>query len=218
KVGNIQRVLVSELSGRSNVLYKAEKMLPNLKKDKEKVKEIVNKLKQLENEGYQFESAESSFELLIKKMTSDLEQGFGLEGFRVTIEKNSSEPPRSEATIRLRVNDLIEHTAAEGVGPVHALDKALRKALIHFYPQIKNVRLIDYKVRDINTTKGTSAKVRVLIETFSDKYRISTIGVSENIIEASWQALVDSYVYYLMKEGIKAKPMPEYKQVETEER
>jgi len=213
KVGNTQRVLVSELSGRSNILYKAEKMSPKLKKNKRKVKEILTKLKELEYEGYQFESAESSFELVVKRMIGDLEERFGLEGFRVTIEKNSSEAPRSEATIRLNVNELIEHTAAEGIGPVHALDKALRKALVRFYPQIKNLRLIDYKVRDINTKQGTRAKVRVLIETSADKYRIGTVGVSENIIEASWQALVDSYAYYLVKEGIKVKESAAYEAV-----
>lgn len=213
KVGNTQRVLVSELSGRSNVLYKTKTMLPGLKENKEKVKQIVNKLKELEHKGYQFESAESSFELLVKQLTGDLKLDFKLEGFRVTIEKNSTDLPRSEATIRLKVDDFIEHTAAEGVGPVHALDKALRKALMRFYPQIKKLRLIDYKVRDINTTRGTQAKVRVLIETLSDKYRISTVGVSENIIEASWQALIDSYVYYLVKERIKVKESSTYEMV-----
>jgi len=198
KVGNSRRVLVSDLSGKSNVLYKADELNIDLEKQKEKVPEIVDRLKDLENAGYQFEAAESSFELLVKKMTGEWQDFFKLEGFRVIIEKNSHGSPRSEATVRLRVNEVIEHSASEGNGPVHALDKALRKALVKFFPEIKEMHLSDYKVRVLNAKNGTGAKVRVLIESSTDKATWSTVGVSENIIEASWQALMDSVSYYLM--------------------
>ncbi len=198
KVGNSRRVLVSDLSGRSNVLYKADELNIDLEKQKEKVSEIVSRLKDLENAGYQFEAAEGSFELLVKKMTREWQDFFKLEGFRVIIEKNSHGSPRSEATVRLRVNEVIEHSASEGNGPVHALDKALRKALVKFFPEIQEMHLSDYKVRVLNAKNGTGAKVRVFIESSTDKATWSTVGVSENIIEASWQALMDSVSYYLM--------------------
>ncbi len=198
KIGNVRRVLVSDLSGRSNVIYKADELNINLEKQKEKVPEIVSRLKDLENAGYQFEAAEGSFELLVKKITKEWEDFFKLEGFRVIIEKNSHGSPRSEATVRLRVNEVVEHSASEGNGPVHALDKALRKALVKFFPEIQEMHLSDYKVRVLNAKNGTGAKVRVLIESSTDKVTWSTVGVSENIIEASWQALMDSVSYYLM--------------------
>ncbi len=198
KVGNSQRVLISDLSGRSNVLYKADKLKIDLEKHKDKVPEIVKKLKNLENEGYQFEAAEGSFELLLKKMTGEWKDFFKLEGIRVTVEKDESGIPRSEATIRLNVDGKKEHTAAEGDGPVNALDKALRKALTKFYPSIEKMKLTDYKVRVLDAEKATAAKVRVLIDSASKGNSWGTVGVSENIIEASWQALTDSIAYYLM--------------------
>ncbi len=198
KVGNSQRVLISDLSGRSNVIYKADELNIDLKKHKEKVPKIVNQLKNLENDGYQFEAAEGSFELLVKKLTGEQRDFFELKGFRITVEKDESGAPRSEATIRLKVNGITEHTAAEGNGPVNALDKALRKALIKFFPEIEKMHLSDYKVRVLNVKDGTGAKVRVLIDSSADRLLWSTVGVSENIIEASWQALVDSVSYYLM--------------------
>ena len=199
KIGNCQRVLVSELSGRSNVCYKAEELGFNLDKNNPAVSEIVNQVKELENDGYQFEAAEASFELLVEKATQPWEDFFKLEGFRVIIEKNSKGQTRSEATIRLNVNGQTEHCAAEGDGPVHALDSALRKALAAFYPAINNVQLIDYKVRVLNESDGTAAKVRVLIDSSDEEISWSTVGVSEDIIEASWQALLDSMSYYLKK-------------------
>jgi 2-isopropylmalate synthase len=179
-VGNQRRVLVSDLSGRSNVYYKGDELAVDLKKHKEKVPAIVQKLKSLENNGYQYEAAEASFDLLIRKMIEEWQEFFQLEGFRVITEKNATGESRSEATIRLNVNGNIEHTACEGNGPVHALDKALRKALIKFYPDISEMHLSDYKVRVLNEKDGTSAKVRVLIESSTAGDSWSTVGVSEN--------------------------------------
>lgn len=199
EVGNQRRVLVSELSGRSNVFYKAKELNVDFKTHSEKVPDIVNQLKNLENCGYQYEAAEGSFELLVRKVIGNGQDFFQLEGFRVVIEKNACEAPRSEATIRLNVNGRTEHTAAEGSGPVHALDKALRKALVKFYPEIQKMHLSDYKVRVLNEKDGTGAKVRVLIDSCSDGETWGTVGVSENIIEASWQALMESFSYYLLQ-------------------
>lgn len=198
-VGNKRRVLVSDLSGKSNIVFKADELGVDLDSDKETIPEIVRQLKQLEHEGYEFEAAEGSLELLIKKLKKEYRSYFTLRGFRILIEKNESDEIRSEATVRMIVNDQMEHAAAEGVGPVNALDKALRKALTGFYPEIDKMRLSDYKVRVINAKAATSAKVRVLIESGDEQKTWNTVGVSENIIEASWQALTDSISYYLMK-------------------
>jgi len=197
QVGNKQRVLISDLSGKSNILYKANELAITLPEDEDKVTTIVEKLKQLEHEGYQFEAAEGSFELLVKRITGEWVDFFQLEGLRVLIEKNESDIPRSEASIRLKVKGEIEHTAAEGNGPVNALDRALRKALRKFFPEIDKMSLSDYKVRVLNANDGTGAKVRVLIESSCGESTWGTVGVSENIIEASWQALADSFSYYL---------------------
>ena len=202
KVGNAQRVLVSDLAGRSNVLYKAEELEIDLAQNKNKVPEIVEQLKQLEHDGYQFEAAEGSFELLVRRMTEEWQDFFELGGFRIVVERDEHKKPRSEATIRLKVNGITEHTAAEGNGPVQALDKALRKALRAFYPEIEKMHLADYKVRVLNADAATGAKVRVLIESATDDTSWGTVGVSTNIIEASWQALVDSVSYYLLKYAV----------------
>lgn len=204
-IGNQRRVLVSDLSGKSNVLYKAEELDLDLNGNKERIGEIVTRLKEMENEGYQFEAAEASFELLVKKMNQEWQDYFDLEGFRVMIEKNSSEESRAEASIRMKVNGVTEHTAAEGNGPVNALDKALRKALDRFYPEIGKMHLTDYKVRVLNEKAATGAKVRVLIESSCNGDTWGTVGVSENIIEASWQALIDSFSYYLAKTADETK-------------
>ncbi|SHG23982.1 2-isopropylmalate synthase [Fodinibius roseus] len=197
RVGNSRRVLVSDLSGRSNISYKAEQLGIKLDKYGDNVSEIVQKLKELENKGYQFEAAEASFELLVKRMTGVWEEFFKLEGFRIIVEKNVSGSSRTEATLRIKVNDQAEHCAAEGNGPVHALDKALRKALHKFYPEISNMHLNDYKVRVLNEKDGTGADVRVLIDSAEHGKSWGTVGVSHNIIDASWQALTDSFGYYL---------------------
>ncbi len=200
-VGNSRRVLVSDLAGRSNILRKAKEFGLRLDPKMPQVQDIVAKLKTLESQGFQFEGAEGSFELLMKKALGLHRRFFTLMGFRVIDEKRrEGEKPLSEATIMLRVGGHTEHTAATGNGPVNALDTALRKALEVFYPELKDVRLLDYKVRVLAAGKGTAARVRVLIESGDGRMKWGTVGVSENIIEASYQALVDSIEYKLLKD------------------
>jgi len=199
-VGNERRVLVSELSGRSNVLYKAEELGLKIDRASPAAKVVVDKLKEMEHDGYQFEGAEASFEILFNKLVHHSREFFELAGFRVITEKQGANESYSEAVIKLRVDGKEEHTAAEGVGPVSALDRALRKSLTTFFPCIQDIRLTDYKVRVLNPKGATDAKVRVLIETSDGHDTWGTVGVSENIIEASWQALVDSITFKLKKE------------------
>ena len=194
-------MLISDLAGRSNVLRKAEEFKIHLTSDSPELQAIIDELKVLEHQGFQFEGAEASFELLLKKALGLHRRFFDLIGFRVIIEKRKeNEDPMSEATIMVKVGKHVEHTAATGQGPVNALDNALRKALEKFYPELRSVKLQDYKVRVLTAGKGTSAKVRVLVESGDEEARWGTVGVSENIIEASWQALVDSIEYKLLKE------------------
>lgn len=200
-VGNTQRILVSDQAGKSNILRKAEEFGIKLKSDSPQLQEIVVNLKELENQGFQFEGAEASFELLMKKALGLHKRFFDLIGFRLIVEKRKEgEDPISEATIMLKVGGHIEHTASIGNGPINALDNALRKALEKFYPALKDVKLHDYKVRVLTAGRGTSAKVRVLVESGDKEIKWGTVGVSENIIEASYQALVDSIEYKLLKE------------------
>ncbi|MBN1276187.1 MAG: citramalate synthase [Deltaproteobacteria bacterium] len=200
QVGNKRRVLVSDLSGKGNIDYKAVEMDIKLGGNGHDSQKIVREIKRLEDQGYEFEAAEGSLELLIKKATGQFEEPFRLESFRVTIEKDQSGPSTSRATIKISVGNEHEITAAEGDGPVNALDNAMRKALTKFYPNIDEISLVDFKVRVIDGSDATAAKVRVQIETRDSKEIWSTIGVSENVIEASWQALVDSVQYKLSKE------------------
>jgi 2-isopropylmalate synthase len=200
EVGNRRRVVVSDLSGKSNIEYKSEEMGINLGANGNDSRKIVDKIKAMEDQGYQFDAAEGSLELLIKKETGQFEEPFTLESFRVTIEKNRSRPSSSQATIKISVAGVDEITAAEGDGPVNALDNALRKALNKFFPHIKEMGLVDFRVRVIDGSDATAAKVRVKIESRDSREIWSTIGVSEDIIEASWQALVDSFQYKLLKE------------------
>ncbi len=199
-VGNERRVLVSELSGKSNILYKAAEKGLKIDKSSPAAKVVVDKLKEMEHFGYQFEGAEASFEVLFDKLVHETKDLFELDGFRVITEKKGASEPYSEAVIKLRVDGTEEHTAAEGSGPVSALDRALRKSLTTFFPCIREIRLTDYKVRVLNPQGGTDAKVRVLIESSDGQESWGTVGVSENIIEASWLALVDSITYKLKKE------------------
>ncbi len=201
-VGNRQRVLVSDLAGRSNIMYKAAEYDLPVDADSPAVKRLLEDLKQLEDRGFQFEGAEASFELLMQKALDGKIRHFRLIGFRVIDEKRrEDEPPISEATIMLEGPDgQIEHTAAQGNGPVNALDHALRKALVKFYPELDRVRLLDYKVRVLGSGEGTGALVRVLIESGDEHERWGTVGVSQNVIEASWQALVDSLDYKLYRD------------------
>ncbi|HXX38039.1 MAG TPA: citramalate synthase [bacterium] len=197
-VGNQRRVVVSDLSGRANVLYKAQEMGVDLSKDRPETREILAELKRLEHQGYQFEGAEASFELLMRRTLGQHRPAFSLLGYRVLAEKRADGTSVSEASIRVAVDGREEHTAAEGDGPVHALDRALRKALERFYPQIGRVRLVDYKVRVLNADAATAARVRVLIQSTDGVRAWGTVGVSENVVEASWHALADSLEYVLL--------------------
>lgn len=200
-VGNIRRVLVSELSGMSNIIYKAEELALDVDFDhtNPETKQVLEQIKHLEHQGFQFEGAEASFELLLKKAFNGYHEPFKLEALRIILEKKEENDLHSEAVVKLRVGNEMVHTAAEGNGPVNALDNALRKALEGFYPAIRDMQLADYKVRVLDGNLGTGALVRVLIETHDKHDSWGTVGVSENIIEASWQALVDSIAYGLLK-------------------
>lgn len=201
KVGNIRRILVSDQAGKSNVLHKAERYGLKLNENDPVVSSIVNELKELENQGFQYEAAEASFELLMRKAMGMQKKYFQLEGLRVMNNKYRMDmPPLTEATIRLYVSGDEVHTASMGDGPVNAIDRALRKALTRFYPSLEEMELVDYKVRVLSGEHGTGAKVRVLIESKDETSSWGTVGVSLNIIEASWQALVDSINYKLMKD------------------
>ena len=197
-IGNTRRFLISELSGGSNVLAKLENA--KLAEDKTIAKKILKQVQDLESEGYQFEAAEGSFDLLVKKTMGRYKPTFDLKKYHVTIEKRSGGQIVTEATVKLTVDGATRHVVAEGDGPVNALDAALRKSLEDFYPSIKDVHLIDYKVRVVNARAGTAARVRVIIESRDKQSIWGTVGVSENIIEASWKALVDSVEYKLLKD------------------
>jgi 2-isopropylmalate synthase len=204
-VGNRQRVLVSDLSGESTILYKAKELGIEIEKDKKAVKEVLKRVKELEHGGYQFEGAEGSLELLMKRALGVHRKYFDLVGFRVIVEKKEKDASVSEATILVKVGERVEHTAGLGSGPVHALDNALRKALLKFYPALSEVSLVDYKVRVLSSKDGTASVTRVLIESTDGKKTWETLGVSENILEASWQALVDSIDYKLLLEEEKKR-------------
>ncbi len=195
-VGNKRRVLISELSGKSNVIYKLREL--GIETSEIDIPEkLVKEIKRLEHEGYYFEGAEASFELLIKKAKGEYKPLFNLKDYRLIIEREEEEII-SEATVKLEINGKEYHTVAEGNGPVNALDMALRKALIEEYPEIKEIKLVDYKVRVLGGKDGTAAKVRVLIESKAGNRYWATVGVSENIIEASWRALVESFEYFIL--------------------
>ena len=203
-VGNEQRILISDQAGRSAIIKKIEKKYPDYDKDSPEVVALFDRLKEAESEGYQYEAADASFELLTRKVFNGYQSFFDLLGFRVIIEKFRDHSMRSEATIKVMEPDGDEeHTAADGDGPVNALDNALRKALERFYPSLRDVHLTDYKVRVLDTKGGTGAQVRVLIEASDGHDSWGTVGVSENIIQASWEALTDSLEYKLYKDQLK---------------
>ncbi|HMO50204.1 MAG TPA: citramalate synthase [Kiritimatiellia bacterium] len=200
-VGNQRRVLISELSGASNVFLKAVEMGLEVDKKSPEVKAILNELEQMEKKGYEFEAAEASFKLLIQKVLKAHKPFFSLEAFRVIVEKRHKDDPCiSEATVKLRINGNVLHTVGEGDGPVDALNDAMRKALSSAYPGIGDVHLVDYRVRILDPEEATAAKTRVLIESSDGEQTWGTVGVSTNIIEASWEALVDSVEYKLFLE------------------
>ena len=200
-VGNHRRILISELSGKSSVAAKAEELDLDLKKDTDRTKTILNLVQNMEHKGYHYEVAEASLEILMKRAKKEFKDFFDLQDFRVIIEKKPRRKITSEATIKIKVKGSLEHTASLGDGPVNALDNALRKALKEFYPTLSEMHLADYKVRVLDEKEGTAAKVRVLIQSQDKKDSWWTVGVSENIIEASWQALVDSVEYKLLKDN-----------------
>jgi len=199
-VGNKRVFLMSEVAGRSAVLNIINEVEPSLTKDSPETKLILEKLKEMEFEGYQYEGAESSFKLLVRKVLGKYKPSFNLKEFKVIVDEPTVNSVNSSAMIKIEVDGQEEITAAEGDGPVNALDNAVRKALERFYPQIKEMKLTDYKVRVLDSNSATAAKVRVLIESSDGKEVWSTIGVSTDIIEASWRALVDSIEYKLSKE------------------
>ncbi len=200
EVGNRRRFLISELSGKGNILLKARENGLRLTGKLPEAREVLKKLKEMEHQGYQFEGAEGSFDLLVWKSTKAYKPLFELEGFRVIVDKQRREEDDLyvEATIKLKVEEQTVHTAAEGNGPVNAMDKALRKALEEIYPELKEIKLVDYKVRVLDGKDGTAAKVRVLTTFQNSKKKWGTVGVSENIIAASWIALVDGIEYGLI--------------------
>jgi 2-isopropylmalate synthase len=196
-VGNKRRVLISDMGGKSNIEYKAKELGITLDGSGSS---IISEIKRLEQDGYQFDVADGSFRIVMEKLTNQFKPHFELESFRVTVEKDKDQPAHSHAMIKITVDGEEEITAAEGNGPVSALDNALRKALYHIYEEILDpIHLVDFKVRVIEGREGTAARVRVLIDTRDEESIWSTIGVSEDIIEASWQALSDSFQYKLAK-------------------
>lgn len=209
-VGNERRILVSELSGQSTILTKTAKY--EIQHDKALMAKILHEVQELENKGYEFEAAEASFDLLVRKIAK-LHKPWEVQNklrlykpwferisYRVNIEAREDGEPVTEATVRLRINGQIEHTASTGDGPVNALDGALRKALMPYFPRLQEMQLVDYKVRVVNPRAGTAARVRVVIESRDPTDVWGTVGVSENVIEASWLALVDSIEYKLFKD------------------
>ena len=199
-VGNERRVTISELSGVSNLLVKAEEYGVNLKKESPETKILIKTLKEMENQGYSFEEGEASFELLVKRTLGEIAPFFQLEDFKIETDKVGDKPAIVTAHVKLRVKG--KHYDAKGIGdgPINALDNALRKVLEDIYPAIKAVKLTDYKVRVLDTAAGTAARVRVIVESADEKNVWNTVGVSTNVIEASWLALVDAIEYKLMRE------------------
>ncbi|CAH8772068.1 citramalate synthase [Paenibacillus dendritiformis] len=207
QVGNKQRVLVSELAGQSNVLSKAQQLGYELDASNPNTRAIIERIKELEHQGYQFEGADASLELLLRQATGTHEEPFTFASFKMLVEKSADRSVNSEAIVKLNVGNETVYMAAEGNGPVNALDNALRKALVRHYPFIEDMHLTDYKVRVLDENDTTAAKVRVLIESTDSQNTWSTVGVSSNVIEASWEALVDSIRYALIgKEKLELEP------------
>ena len=196
-MGNERRILISELSGRSNVVALAAHS--DLNQDRELTNRVLQRVVELENKGYQFEAALASFDLLVRRCAGTFRPHFQLMKYHVNVEQPElpGTPPLTEATVKLRVQGDIRHEVAEGDGPVNALDAALRKALTDCFPALTDVRLVDYRVRVVNEEAGTAARIRVVVESTDGKQTWGTVGVSENIIEASWLALVDAIEYRL---------------------
>ncbi|MFB9327180.1 citramalate synthase [Paenibacillus aurantiacus] len=196
-VGNKQRILVSELAGQSNIISKAQELGLDINANNDKTKQIMEQIKELEHQGYQYEGADASLELLLRDAFGESKAVFTLDSFKMIMEKSAGQM-NAEAIVKVNVDGQSVYTAAEGNGPVNALDNALRKALVQFFPKINAIHLTDYKVRVIDEKDTTAAKVRVLMESTDFTSSWSTVGVSSNVIEASWEALVDSFRYALL--------------------
>jgi 2-isopropylmalate synthase len=203
-VGNRAQVLVSELAGRSNVLAKATELGLDLEANDDLGACVLERVKELEHRGYAFEAADASFELLVRREAGQLEPPFDLEGYRVTVERRPDGGDLSEATVRLRVKGERVVEVGEGVGPVHALDQALRRALADLYPEVESVRLVDYKVRILDGRAGTRAVTRVLVTSADQEDEWTTVGVSDDIVTASWEALADGIQYGLLRRSLPA--------------
>ncbi|AOZ93988.1 citramalate synthase [Paenibacillus crassostreae] len=197
-IGNKQRILVSELAGQSNILSKAKEMGLEFDPSNENSSKVIDKIKDLEHQGYQFEAADASLELLLREANGQISELFTFESFKMLVEKSAGQPVVSEAFVKVNIDGQSVYTAAEGNGPVNALDNALRKALVQSFPSLQEMHLSDYKVRVLDEKDATAAKVRVLIESKNVSNTWNTVGVSGNVIEASWEALVDSIRYALL--------------------
>ncbi|WP_282936705.1 citramalate synthase [Paenibacillus sp. RC67] len=197
-VGNKQRVLVSELAGQSNLVFKAQELGLDFDTNNQQTKQLIEQIKDMEHQGFQFEGADATLELLIRNAYGKIEEAFALESFKIMVVKTANQPVVTEAIVKLKINGETVYNAAEGNGPLNALDNALRKCLLQYYPVLQNVHLSDYKVRVLDEKDTTAAKVRVLIESTDFSNSWSTVGVSDNVIEASWDALIDSIRYALI--------------------
>ncbi|OGO45163.1 MAG: citramalate synthase [Chloroflexi bacterium RBG_16_60_22] len=208
KVGNRQRTVVSDQSGKRNIIAKAKELGVDIEADARETQELLQRIKLLESRGFQYDNAEASFELLLHRARPEYRQPFELVDFMVVVEsrrrpstRKGEEEMLSEAMVKVKVGKEVIHTAAEGDGPVNALDRALRKALLQYYPSLSQVKLTDYKVRILEESTGTESQVRVLIESSDGVDEWRTVGGSTNIIEASWLALADGLEYWLLKHG-----------------
>jgi 2-isopropylmalate synthase len=201
-VGNESRVIISDMAGRSSLLLKAKELGIAIDRDSPAARDVIEKVKDLEFRGHEFEAADASLHLLLAKALGQARDHFEFEGYRVIVERRSGEESLiAEATVKLRINGEPVYTVAECTGPIGALDKALRLAIERIYPQIRDVQLRDYKVRILESSQGANARTRVLIESSDGKTAWGTVGVSDNIIDASWQALRDSVEFKLLKNG-----------------
>ncbi|MEE8593526.1 MAG: alpha-isopropylmalate synthase regulatory domain-containing protein, partial [Candidatus Bipolaricaulota bacterium] len=212
QVGNRSRVVVSELSGKANLREKAREFGLSLMGtgEQDKTHQVLSQIKELEHRGFQFEGAEASVELLVRRTNPEYTPPFELDDFHVLVQGHPEGGMRSEAAVKVAVGDQVMHTAADGNGPVNALDAAVRKALIPIYPRISEVRLTDYKVRILDADTGTAARTRVLITSSDGRTTWSTVGCGTNVIEASWLALADAFEYALV-----AAPIRQAQSVET---
>ena len=207
-VGNERRFLVSDQSGGGTIVSKLSRFCPGIDKRDPHVGQVLAEVKQREHQGYQYEAAEGSFELLARRAMGSYQDRFSLVSFRTIIRNSGPETEPAEAIVKVVVEGQVSHTVAEGDGPVNALDRALRKALEQAFPSVRQVHLEDYKVRVLSSSDGTAAKVRVLIESSDGRDVWGTVGVSENIIEASWIALADSLHFKLMKDALQVAGLP----------